>query len=131
MKEHFDLRIIIAPCGINCNVCRAYLREKKRCSGCLSKGNIIPHCMNCKIRNCEYLKKTKSGLCYECKEFPCKKIMHIDKRYRTRYSMSLIGNLQAVKKEGKKKFLKVQEKSWIKSEGIICVHDKKVYPFKR
>lgn len=27
-------RNLIAPCGMNCGVCIAYLREKNRCQGC-------------------------------------------------------------------------------------------------
>jgi len=130
MKAHFDPKIVIAPCGINCNACRAHLRDRNRCSGCLSKGNIIPHCKNCGIRNCEYLKKSKSGLCYDCEKFPCQMIRQIDKRYTTRYSLSLIKNLYEVKKYGKKEFLKNQEKLLIKPEGILCIHDNKIYPFK-
>ena len=33
MIETFDPDLI-APCGMNCNICMAYLREKNKCPGC-------------------------------------------------------------------------------------------------
>jgi hypothetical protein len=29
-----DENALIAPCGMNCGVCMAYLREKNKCPGC-------------------------------------------------------------------------------------------------
>ncbi len=93
---HFDISHI-AACGINCGTCRAYLRERNKCTGCrASSGQNIPHCSTCKIRNCEMLDKTNSKFCYECKEFPCIRIRKIDKRYQVKYRTSLIQNLKTL-----------------------------------
>ena len=35
----------------------------------------------------------KVQYCYECAEFPCRSLKHLDKRYRTNYRMSMIENL--------------------------------------
>jgi len=33
MKSYINSSLI-APCGMNCGICLAYLREKKKCPGC-------------------------------------------------------------------------------------------------
>ena len=44
---------LIAPCGMNCGICRAYLREKNKCPGCRgSDENKLSSRVNCKIKNC-------------------------------------------------------------------------------
>lgn len=35
----FNKISLIAPCGMNCSICMAYLREKNKCPGC--RGNDI------------------------------------------------------------------------------------------
>lgn len=116
---------LIAPCGINCRVCYAYLRTKNRCLGCridfINKPN---YCITCKIKNCDFYKKGKAKYCYECKDFPCKLIKNIDKRYRTSYNTSLIKNLENIKNLGVKKFLINEKKKWTCSNcgSTICIH---------
>jgi hypothetical protein len=99
-------KTLIAPCGMNCGTCIAYLREKNRCPGCrvfstdkaLSVQRcIIPHCLD--------LEKTKSKFCYECGKFPCQRMKQLDKRYRTKYRTSFIKNLLMIKENGVKYFL--------------------------
>jgi hypothetical protein len=35
MEEHLDNdRFLIAPCGMNCRICAAFLRVKNKCLGC-------------------------------------------------------------------------------------------------
>lgn len=44
---------LIAPCGINCGICRAYLREKNKCPGCrLFNAQEPVSIARCKIKNC-------------------------------------------------------------------------------
>lgn len=116
---------LIAPCGMNCNVCMAYLRDKNRCLGCryITPKNSISR-TKCKIKNCKNLKKTKSGFCFECKDFPCERIKHLDKRYRTKYNMSEIENLLYIKKFGIKKLVEKENKKWTckKCGGTISCH---------
>ncbi len=116
----------IAPCGINCMICRGYLlRKKNKCSGCwgdnTNKSNL---CVNCKIKNCDNLLKTKSKFCFECEKFPCLSIKQLDKRYRTKYNMSALENLENIKKLGVRKFVQNEKIRWTCPEcgGIICVH---------
>jgi len=91
----------LAPCGINCGTCRAYQRNRNSCPGCrIGSEEKIPHCSKCSIRNCESLEKLTSGFCYECKNYPCQRLKNLDKRYRTKYRMSMLENLMFIKEKG-------------------------------
>jgi hypothetical protein len=113
---------LIAPCGMNCGICMAYLREKNRCPGCRAsdKGKPITR-TRCKIKTC---KKLKSGFCYNCEDFPCDRLSHLDKRYRTKYYMSMIENLESIRQIGLHKFVANEKIRWTcpKCGGTICVH---------
>jgi hypothetical protein len=116
---------LVAPCGINCGVCSAYLRTKNRCLGCrIDFIDKQTYCINCKIKNCDFFKKGKAKFCSECKTFPCKLIKNIDKRYRTSYNTSLIKNLENIKNLGIKKFLINEKDKWTCSKcgGVISIH---------
>jgi hypothetical protein len=118
-------RYHLAPCGINCGTCRAFLRTRKKCNGCMSaEGSEIQHCITCSIRNCEYLKKAGSGFCFECDLFPCHRIIHIDERYRTRYKTGLIQNLRIINETGVKAYLLDEAKRWTCSScgAALSVH---------
>jgi hypothetical protein len=102
----------IAPCGINCGTCRAYLRTKNHCPGCLVPSiEKAKTCIHCKIKNCEE-HKNGSIRCSDCDLFPCRKMEHIDKRYRTRYKISLIQNLKEIKEKGITSFLSLEMERW-------------------
>lgn len=116
---------MIAPCGMNCGICIGHLREKKKCPGCNSTGpGKVPHCSNCSIFNCEYFQNSKSKFCYGCKNFPCRRLKNLDKRYRTKYGMSMIENLNSIKIIGIREFVKNESKKWTctKCSKTICVH---------
>ena len=68
--------------------------------------------------------REKSQFCFVCENFPCERLKHLDKRYRTKYKMSMIENLELIKKLGLKKFVAKEKMRWACSEcgGIICVH---------
>ena len=126
MKEE-----LIAPCGMDCNVCSGYLALK---NDIRSKGVRMPYCKGCRPRDkkcaflkkkCELLLKNKVRFCYECEEFPCENLEHIDKRYQTFFRMSLIDNLKLIKKHGLTKFLESQKKKWLcpNCGEVICCHN--------
>ena len=118
---------LIAPCGMNCSLCSAYQREKNHCAGCITIGlPKVNHCSTCAIRNCEMLKEGKSKYCFSCRKYPCSRIKHIDKRYRTRYGMSMIENLDTIKSAGIRKFVNSEKEKWAcpNCSHIICVHKK-------
>ena len=105
---------LIAACGMNCGLCIGHLREKKPCGGCFKKDDENkPHqCRSCSIVNCELLAKTKSGFCYECTKYPCTRLKNLDKRYRTKYRMSMIANLNFIRDNGMERFLENEALRW-------------------
>ena len=126
MKTAISIRSsLIAPCGMNCGICMAYLREKKNCPGCRgSNDNKSFSCRNCRIKNCDELKKHNMTFCHECEKLPCVRLRTLDKRYRTKYNMSMIENLKNISALGIRKFVKNEKVRWtcLKCGGIICVH---------
>jgi hypothetical protein len=105
---------MIAPCGMNCGLCIGHLREKKPCGGCfgMDDKNKPAVCRSCSIMNCEYLAKTASRFCYDCPKYPCRRMKNLDKRYRTKYGMSMIENLAFIKNHGIEAFLLKEEEKW-------------------
>lgn len=115
----------IAPCGMNCGTCLAYLREKNKCPGCrvISSDKAVS-VRRCIITKCNHLEKTKSKFCYECEKFPCLRIKQLDKRYKTKYRTSFIENLLMIKENGIANFLKFESvrRSCPNCGSTICVH---------
>lgn len=122
---------LIAPCGMNCSLCIAYQAQKydldkqgfrrKYCPGCLPRGK---NCMHMKD-NCDKVGNGLIRFCYNCIDFPCKRLKALDKRYRTKYRMSMIKNLISISKEGMKAFLENEDAQWRCSEcgEAICCHN--------
>lgn len=97
-------RQLIAPCGMNCGICIAFLRDKKPCLGCRVNCETKPkHCVSCVIANCEHM--PVAGFCYDCYKYPCARIKNLDKRYRTKYHTSFFDNLNRIKDNGIELFL--------------------------
>jgi len=121
--------ILIAPCGLNCGICMAYLRKRNRCVGCNIESPEKPnHCSVCKIKNCTE-RPDGSRFCFDCTKYPCTRLKNMDKRYRTRYSMSMIENLNGIKDLGLDRFMEFENTRWVcpKCGNPICVHNKRCY----
>jgi hypothetical protein len=54
-------------------------------------------------------------------------LKRLDKRYRTRYDVSLIENLRHIRDRGMKEFLESEKGTWISEKGLLCVHDGRYY----
>jgi hypothetical protein len=122
---------LVAPCGMICAVCSGYLALRHDVR---SKGIGMPYCSGCRPRGkkcaflkkrCELLSNNKVEFCHECGDFPCGRLKSIDKRYKTFFRMSLIENLESIKKNGMPEFLRAQEKKWRcpKCGGVVCCHN--------
>ena len=125
---------LVAPCGMNCGVCKAYLAYSRgvpkqrgkvtHCAGCLPRGK------NCFIkRGCEKLLQNRVRFCFECEQMPCKNLERVDRRYRSRYNMSMVENLKELKAKGVEEFLKNQQAKY-KCQAcgdVVSVHDRKCY----
>ena len=122
---------LIAPCGMNCSLCIAYqFREndlnkqgfhKKYCPGCIPRGENCTHMKDA----CELLAKGSVRFCFQCESYPCKRLKALDKRYRTKYHMSMIENLDYIKEFGMEEFLRKESETWRCSEcgATICCHN--------
>lgn len=118
-------RELIGPCGMNCGICKAYLREKNKCPGCWAADtNKAITVLSCKIKNCEVIQKGKVKYCFECNNFPCKNLKHLDKRYRTKYHMSMLENLTCIKEQGIDSFLEKETTKWTCPQcgGTVTCH---------
>ena len=122
---------LIAPCGMNCAICSGYLAYQHDVK---SRGIRMPYCIGCRPRDkkCAFLKKGcellligKVEYCYECNDFPCERLERLDKRYRTYFKMSMIENLEYIKKNGINQFLEKEEERWKcpRCGGVICCHN--------
>lgn len=60
----------------------------------------------------------------KCETYPCRRLKNLDKRYRTKYGMSMIENLEHIKQLGIKEFMRNEKQRWTCSEcdATICVH---------
>ena len=104
-------RSMIAPCGMNCGTCIAYMRPKNRCPGCWHDDTLKnKSCVKCIIKNCDLLDNTDSKFCYDCAKYPCLRLKQLDKRYRTRYKTSFLENLAMIKLNGIDYFLDFETK---------------------
>ena len=122
---------LIAPCGMNCSLCIAYQFmkadinkggfHKKYCPGCIPRGENCTHMGD----SCELLDRGSVRFCFECDSFPCQRLKNLDKRYRTKYHMSMIDNLLSIRDEGMQIFLEREGEKWRCPEcgGVICCHN--------
>ena len=84
--------IMIAPCGVNCLACSAYLDRKKPCFGCRAPIEQITRksCRDCVKKECAFEKGIQ--WCFECHSFPCSRIKSLNKRYKQNYGVDLVQN---------------------------------------
>ncbi|MBT3206866.1 MAG: DUF3795 domain-containing protein [Bacteroidetes bacterium] len=115
MNQNLNYANMIAACGMNCGICIGHMRDKKPCGGCFRKDddNKPKQCRSCNIVNCEFLKEIKSGFCFDCPKYPCVRLKRLDNRYRKKYKMSMIENLDSIKKVGLESFIRNEENRWI------------------
>jgi hypothetical protein len=115
---------MIAPCGMDCGLCLARLRERKSCDGCNGPdATKPPHCVVCAIKTCDE-RESGADFCFACGRFPCRRLKDLDKRYRLKYGMSMIENLEAIRDGGLDAFVVRERTRWECPEcgGVICVH---------
>ena len=115
---------LIAPCGMNCRLCLAFSREKNTCPGCRGEDSLkSKSCALCRIKSCGEM-AAKARYCYSCRVFPCARLKRLDKRYRTRYGMSMIQNLVEIRESGIRSFVRKEKERWA-CQGcgaLLCVH---------
>lgn len=114
----------IAPCGMNCRLCYAFIRPKNACLGCNAPDDSKPKaCTNCKIVQCEKRVRNGWATCAPCDK-PCRRLKDLDKRYKAQYHMSMTENLACIRNRGIDAFLG-QQVSRFKCPTcgeVLCVH---------
>ncbi|NLE11665.1 MAG: DUF3795 domain-containing protein [Actinobacteria bacterium] len=129
---------MIAPCGMNCAICSGFLRDGKEkgvCPGCGGSDAGKPQsCVACRIKNCpEFAGIEHAGtgaaavdqaFCFACAKYPCTRMKQLDKRYRTKYGMSMLENLENIRDLGLDEFVARERVRWTCTGcgGVICVH---------
>lgn len=106
---------LIAPCGINCGICEAYLREKNPCYGCMSEKNLrtTHYHVNCGKKTCTPRKHNQDFyFCIECDRYPCQKLTSLRERYVKNYQVDIFENMKMIKEEGMESFLLKEKKKW-------------------
>lgn len=124
-KTDAFLTTLIAPCGMNCRLCHAFIRDKNICPGCRGDDSLKSKtCVTCRIKNCKKIAEGESKYCFSCDSFPCSGLKHLDKRYRTKYGMSMTDNLEHIKMFGIRHFIRNEKERWACPEcgEVICVH---------
>lgn len=116
----------IAPCGMNCRLCWGFVREKNRCPGCRKLDSMKPRTRTgCVIRRCDEIAGGRLKYCSpKCSKYPCHRLKLLDKRYRTRYGMSMLENLAIIDERGIRKFVALEKarRACPGCGGVICVH---------
>jgi hypothetical protein len=132
LLRDWDLKAeLIAPCGMNCNVCSNYLAFVHDTK---AKGVKLPYCAGCRPRDkqCAFVKKKCNKIlnhhvafCYECTEFPCELITNLAKGYEARYRMNMVENLRYIHEYGMTTFLESERTKWKCSQcgAVICCHN--------
>ncbi len=113
---------LIAPCGMNCGLCVGFQRSSNRCPGCRVADAGKPKTRTgCRIKACA---AERGGSCAGCPELPCALMRHLDRRYRSKYGMSMVANLRRIEAVGRRQFMKEEAVKWACTGcgATICVH---------
>jgi len=119
---------MIAPCGLNCSLCKEALKAENPCQGCNGDSSVKPeYCsLRCKIIICSMRESLAGEFCDKCPSYPCEHILEREHRYAAAYAMveSPIQNLKRIREEGMEQFLSSEREAWSCTAcgGIICVH---------
>ena len=117
---------LIAPCGVNCRLCAAYQSARNPCAGCNAPDAEKPkHCRACVRRDCPKRAALPGGACTACAEYPCRRLRELDRRYRTRYGVGLLRNLETIRELGMDAFLTRETARWTcpACGAVLCMHE--------
>ena len=116
---------LVAPCGMNCRLCMAHTRPRNPCPGCRATDAGKPKTRAfCRIKTCRKMVNGGFRYCIACNTFPCPRLLHLDQRYRTKYGMSMIENLNQIRASGIWQFVRREQEKWAcpRCGAMICVH---------
>lgn len=117
---------LIARCGMNCGICMGHLRDRKTCPGCNDPDDSSKayHCVACAIKRCEHFPHGPEAFCVDCAKYPCARLRRLDKRYRSKYRMSMIENLGELQRVGVTAFVERERTRWACPHcgALVSVH---------
>ena len=109
MKNERITAQMIAPCGLDCSICKRALAETDPCPGCLGPDEHKPEfcAKQCGIILCAKRREKGYEYCDECPDYPCGDVMEKENRYTSKYPLyeSPKKNLQAIRELGMDGFL--------------------------
>ena len=107
---------MIAPCGLDCNICSLALIENDPCQGCNGPDDHKPEfCARyCGIILCWKRKENGYRFCDECPDYPCEDVMEKENRYTSKYPHreSPLENLRMIRRDGMDAFLEYERQQW-------------------
>lgn len=130
MNNQFKAEMV-APCGLDCNICSQALLDNDPCSGCNGPDDNKPEfCAKyCGIVLCQKRRDNGYKYCDECSEFPCEDVMEKENRYMSQYphKESPLENLRMIREQGMDAFLDHQRSTWTcpKCGSAFSVHNRK------
>lgn len=129
MNKNMFTAEMIAPCGLDCSLCKRALAETNPCAGCLGPDENKPEFCSkqCGIILCRKRQANGYAYCDECPEYPCEDVMEKENRYTSKYPLyeSPKKNLQEIRELGMEQFLEKEREQWTCKEcgGVISVHN--------
>ena len=119
---------MIAPCGLDCSLCKRALAETDPCPGCHGPNENKPEfcALKCGIILCRKRKENGYTYCDECPDYPCADVLEKETRYTSKYPLyeSPGKNLRDIRESGMEAFLENERKEWTCPEcgHIVSVH---------
>ena len=128
MKKNLFTAEMIAPCGLDCSLCKRALAGENPCPGCHGPDENKPDFCSakCGIILCRKRKDNGYQFCDECPDYPCADVTEKETRYTSKYPLyeSPARNLQEIRELGMDGFLDKERKQWTCGDcgGAISVH---------
>ncbi len=125
---------LAAVCGLYCGACSLYRarrdenperleellkplserwqvpKDELNCDGCLAGGRLMPHCRDCKIKQCAAEKEAVTR-CSGCPDFPCQIITAFNND-GVRHHAEVLDNIRRQQKVGVTEWLQEQFERW-------------------
>ena len=127
-RNHLFTEEMIAPCGLDCSLCKKALVKENPCPGCNGPDeHKPPFCRErCGIILCEKRINNHYQYCDECPDYPCADVMEKENRYTSAYPRkeSPLNNVRLIRTIGIEAFLEKERKEWScrACGGPVCVH---------
>ena len=114
---------LLAPCGMNCQVCYRHLTPRRACLGGRGGASNKPtHCRDCALKACAAERGV--AFCAACSRFPCKSMAALEKTYQKRWGISLAETGRRAAAGEAEALLAGQRRRWLCTcGGVISLHD--------